>query len=88
LYDYKISMKYFAKEDNMLQATFEFKNFSKALEFVNLVWNIAEISNHHPDIYIHDYKFVSVCTTTHELWNIVGPKDEAIAKLIESSYKK
>ena len=81
-------MKYFSQEDNILQATFEFKSFSKALEFVNVVWNIAEISNHHPDIYIHDYKFVSVCSTTHDEWDIITSKDEAIAKLIEASYKK
>ena len=72
----------------MLQATFEFKNFSKALEFVNTVWNIAEISNHHPDMYLHDYKYVSICSTTHDEWSIVTKKDEAIAKLIESSYRK
>lgn len=71
-------MKYFAHEENMLQATFE---------FVNIVWNIAEISNHHPDIYIHDYKFVSVCSTTHDQWDTVTSKDHAIAKLIEASYK-
>jgi 4a-hydroxytetrahydrobiopterin dehydratase len=81
-------MKYFAQEENMLQATFEFKNFKWALDFVNVVWNIAEISNHHPDIYIHDYKYVSICSTTHDEWSKVSPKDHAIAKLIESSYKK
>jgi pterin-4a-carbinolamine dehydratase len=30
-------MKHFAEEENMLQATFEFKNFNRALEFVNIV---------------------------------------------------
>jgi len=80
-------MKYFTNQDNMLQATFEFKNFQDALTFVNKIWNIAEISNHHPDIYLHDYKFVSVCSTTHDAWDIVTQKDTAIAKLIEYSYK-
>jgi 4a-hydroxytetrahydrobiopterin dehydratase len=30
---------------------FEFKNFIKSQEFVTQVGNIAEIENHHPDIY-------------------------------------
>lgn len=72
----------------MLQASFEFRNFENALKFVNQVGNIAEISNHHPDIYLHDYKYVSICSTTHDAWWTVTSKDRAIAKLIESSYKK
>jgi 4a-hydroxytetrahydrobiopterin dehydratase len=81
-------MKYFIEEDNMLLATFEFKNFSSAIGFVNQVGNIAETSNHHPDIYLHDYKFVSICTTTHDDGNTVTIKDTEIAKLIESNYKR
>jgi len=72
----------------MLHATFEFKNFSKALEFINTVWNIAEISDHHPDMSIHDYKYVTIQTTTHDSWNTLTDKDFAIVKLIESSYKR
>lgn len=81
-------MKYFVQQDNTLQASFEFKNFTQALDFVNQVWNISEISDHHPDIYLHDYKFVSICTTTHDAGNTLTKKDYAIAKLIEASYKK
>ncbi len=81
-------MKYFQEHDNLLEATFEFQDFQKALDFVNIVWNIAQISNHHPDILIHEYKNVTIRTTTHDADNTVTKKDYAIAKLIEASYKK
>jgi 4a-hydroxytetrahydrobiopterin dehydratase len=60
-------MKYFLEQENILSATFEFQSFQKALDFVNQVGNIAEISNHHPDIKLHDYKYVTIETTTHDM---------------------
>lgn len=81
-------MKYFQEIDDSLAATFEFVNFQKALDFVNQVWNIAEISNHHPNISLHNYKKVTIQSTTHDTGNTVTEKDFAIAKLIEASYKR
>ena len=37
-------------EQEMIFKKFKFKNFKKALEFTNLVGNIAEFEGHHPDI--------------------------------------
>ena len=37
-------------EQEMIFKKFNFKNFKKALEFTNLVGNIAEFEEHHPDI--------------------------------------
>ena len=37
-------------EQEMIFKKFNFKNFKKALEFINLVGNIAEFEGHHPDI--------------------------------------
>ena len=37
-------------EQEMIFKKFKFKNFKKALEFTNLVGNIAEGEGHHPDI--------------------------------------
>jgi len=81
-------MKYFKEVENTLIWKFEFMNFPEALAFVNQVGNIAEISNHHPDIKIHGYKYVTIETTTHDAWNTLTTKDHAIVKLIEASYKK
>lgn len=81
-------MKYFSEYKNTLRADFEFQNFRKALDFINLVWNIAEISNHHPNIFLHDYRFVEISTTTHDTRNTITENDYALAKNIELSYKK
>jgi len=37
-------------EQEMIFKKFNFKNFNKALEFTNLIGNIAELEGHHPDI--------------------------------------
>ena len=37
-------------EQEMIFKKFNFNNFKKALEFTNLVGNIAEFEGHHPDI--------------------------------------
>ncbi len=80
-------MKYFQEKDNMLVGEFEFSHFWHALAFVNLVGNIAEISQHHPDISLYNYKYVRVSTTTHDLWNTLTEKDYTLAERIERGYK-
>lgn len=81
-------MKYFKQYDHYLEAEFEFQNFRKALDFINLIWNIAEIHDHHPDISLFNYKFIKVSITTHDAENTLTKKDFALAKNIELSYKK
>lgn len=72
----------FIEKDWKLEKTFEFKNFSEALKFVNTVWNIAETLWHHPDILIFDYKFVKIVLFTHDE-NSITKKDTYLADLIE-----
>ncbi len=43
-----------------------FKNFDKAMDFVNMVADIAEIEGHHPDIKI-SYNKVRLDLTTHTI---------------------
>lgn len=38
--------------ESHLERTYEFKNFSEALDFVNKVGAIAEEQGHHPDLYL------------------------------------
>lgn len=80
-------MKHFVEKNNALVATFIFGNFAEALKFVNTVGNIAEITAHHPDIFMHNYKLVTISTTTHDAGNTITDKDQALAKRIELSYK-
>ncbi len=39
-------------EGSRLEKEYRFKNFRRALEFVNRVGEIAECEGHHPDIYL------------------------------------
>jgi len=41
------------KKDNFLEKNFKFNTFSEALNFVNMVAEIAEKLNHHPEIFLH-----------------------------------
>ena len=49
---------------NALERKFVFKNFLRAMWFVNAVGYIAEAMNHHPDIAIH-YNEVTLRIWTH-----------------------
>jgi len=68
-----------------IQETFEFKDFSQALNFVNTVGELAEKSDHHPTITMHDYKKVTITLTTHSEGKVTE-KDHNLAKQIEDKY--
>lgn len=46
---------------------FTFKNFARALAFVNRVGSIAEAEGHHPDILIHSWNRVRLEIMTHAI---------------------
>jgi 4a-hydroxytetrahydrobiopterin dehydratase len=50
--------------ENWIEKKFQFKNFLRAMSFVNAVAYVAESINHHPDIIIH-YNEVTVRNWTH-----------------------
>jgi 4a-hydroxytetrahydrobiopterin dehydratase len=50
-----------------IQTHLKFKNFKKALEFVNELGELAEQEGHHPDISIHDWNQVEVSFHTHAI---------------------
>ncbi len=49
-----------------IQREFKFQNFAEALKFVNRVGKLAEAMDHHPDIFLHGYKFATLTLTTHQ----------------------
>jgi len=53
--------------EGKLVRAFEFKNFEKAISFVNAVAKIAEKENHHPDILIHSWNKVRLTLFTHKI---------------------
>lgn len=73
-------------ENDRLTKTFEFNNFSEALQFVNKIGEIAENKKHHPDILLRDYKFVDISLTTHDDGNKITEKDVELSQLIDGLY--
>jgi 4a-hydroxytetrahydrobiopterin dehydratase len=49
-----------------LEKTFKFGKFKEALDFVNLVGNLAENVGHHPDIFL-SYDHVKIRLWTHSM---------------------
>lgn len=50
-----------------IQRKFVFKDFTQALNFVNKVGRLANQEDHHPDIFIHNYKKVDITLSTHSI---------------------
>ena len=55
-----------AEKEKHLVKTFKFRDFKRALDFVNDVAIIAEKENHHPDIYL-SYGLVEIRIWTHSI---------------------
>jgi 4a-hydroxytetrahydrobiopterin dehydratase len=50
-----------------IEKTYKFKDFKKALAFVNKVGEIAETEQHHPNIYLFGWNKVKITLTTHAI---------------------
>ena len=73
--------KYDAEKD-MLVMECEFKNFVKAMEFINRVAKIAESLDHHPDITVYGWNKVRIATMSHDL-NTITERDIALVDEIQ-----
>ena len=72
-----------ARRGEVLVRTYQFRNFSEAMDFVNRVADEAESADHHPDIDIRSSK-VTLSLSTHSAGGITD-KDLALAKAIDHS---
>lgn len=70
-------------ERGWLERELEFKDFMAAMEFVNLVAEIAEELNHHPDILIHSWNRVRVASWSHDV-KAITDRDHALASRINA----
>jgi 4a-hydroxytetrahydrobiopterin dehydratase len=61
-----INLEWSIEENKVIKRVFKFKNFKKALEFVNIVGEISETEGHHPDIEL-GWGRVVVKFTTHKI---------------------
>ncbi len=53
-------------QGNSIEHTFQFHDFREAVNYVNRIAEIAEIQDHHPDIYI-SYNKVRLVFSTHKI---------------------
>jgi len=67
-------------DNNAIKREWIFKDFSEAVDFINMIAVIAENHNHHPEIY-NVYNRVSLRFNTHDAGGITE-KDINIAKEI------
>lgn len=70
-------------DDGQLHAEFTFKNFMQTMLFVNAIAHLAQVADHHPDLFIHAYKHVRVSVMTHSAGGITG-KDFALIQQIDA----
>jgi 4a-hydroxytetrahydrobiopterin dehydratase len=68
--------------ENWLEKKYEFKNFLRAMSFVNAVAYLAESIGHHPDIIVH-YNEVTLRNWTHAAGGITE-HDFALADKIDA----
>ena len=54
-----------ASDEKAISREFKLKDFKKALEFVNMIGDIAEKEGHHPDILLYEWNKVGITLTTH-----------------------
>lgn len=71
------------KEEKVLEKDYKFKDFSKALEFINKIGAIAESEGHHPDIYLHDWNKIKLSLTTHAIGGL-SENDFILASKIDT----
>ena len=75
------------EENNMLKASFQFKDFVEAFGFMTEVAFHAEKQNHHPN-WSNVWNTVNIHLTTHDAGNTVTAKDHQLAAAIDEVYKK
>jgi 4a-hydroxytetrahydrobiopterin dehydratase len=56
-----------AQDAKTLSRQITFKNFTRAMEFLNRVAEVAEQENHHPDFCLQGWNRVSLSLSTHSI---------------------
>jgi 4a-hydroxytetrahydrobiopterin dehydratase len=70
------------REGNQIVRQLKLPSFADAISFVNMVAQLAEELNHHPDILIH-YREVTLTLSTHEAGGLTKA-DFDLAKRIDA----
>jgi 4a-hydroxytetrahydrobiopterin dehydratase len=70
------------ESDGKLVRNVKCQNFKEALSLLNKIAVIAESINHHPDLKIFSYKFLSIEVYTHDT-NSISAKDHELTEEID-----
>lgn len=70
------------EENNKLQRSFKFKDFSEAFAFMTRVALAAEKMDHHPE-WTNVYNTVDIKLCSHDAGDKVTDKDRKLAKTID-----
>lgn len=80
-----VGLPQWRQSNNVITRDFPLNNFAKALRLIAEIGAIAETADHHPDLLLHDYRFVQVTLTTHSAGGLTL-KDFALARKIEALF--
>lgn len=72
--------------ENCISKEYAFRNFRQAINFINAVADLAETHDHHPDLLLSKYKFVTVIFSTHSAGGVTE-NDLEMAGLVEAIKK-
>lgn len=70
------------EQNDRLEKTFRFRDFSEAFAFMTRVAFLAEKMDHHPD-WSNAWNTVHIRLSTHDAGNVVTEKDRALAAAID-----
>ena len=73
---------FWSYKNNSLVFNGKFTNFVETLSKVNLIGEVAEKLNHHPDLYIYSYNNLEITVASHDVGGVTE-KDFELLKLIE-----
>lgn len=73
--------------DAKIEKDFQFSNFTDAVCFLNRVAELAEESNHHPDLHLTNYKHLKVVLSTHSAGGLTQ-LDFKMAAQIEEVFRE
>lgn len=74
------------EKNNKLEKTYTFDNFKESVKFMNLIFEVADSVNHHPEIK-NIYNKVTIKLSTHDVGKVTE-KDKRISKKIDSLWKQ
>jgi 4a-hydroxytetrahydrobiopterin dehydratase len=74
-------------EGETLTRTYKLPSFSHAVLLLSAIGQLAESAGHHPDLFLHGYKYLTVNLTTHSAGELTE-KDFQLAEQIERLPRK